>query len=218
MKKITFFILIGLVSCTLAAPKPYDRKEPVAYLDTNLMQKYNVAYFASGCFWCVEAVFESVEGVHEAVSGYAGGTTKNPNYQQVGTGRTGHAETVQVFYDKNIVSYETLVNVYFGSHDPTTLNRQGPDRGTAYRSVAFYQNDDEKMILKNYIKQLEQNNVYPNPIVTEVKAFEVFYKAEDYHQDYERLHPNDPYVRQVSIPRLLRFKALYPELLKENYN
>jgi len=152
--------------------------------------------------------------VKEAVSGYAGGTTKNPNYQQIGTGRTGHAETVQVFYDPKVVDFKTLVEVFFGSHDPTTPNRQGPDYGTQYRSIAFYQNEDEKTIIKNYIEQLTADKAYPKPIVTEVSPFEKFYVAEDYHQDYEKRNPNHPYVQAVSIPRINRFKARFPELLK----
>lgn len=173
------------------------------------------AYFASGCFWCVEAVYESVTGVREAVSGYAGGKEKNPTYEQVSMGRTGHAEAVKVYYDPDAVTYETLVKVFFGSHDPTTLNRQGPDRGAQYRSIIFYQNDEEKQIAENYVRMLEDQNVYDDPIVTEIVPFKKFWKAEDYHQDYERRNPNNPYVRSVSIPRLKKFQAKYPELLKE---
>ena len=127
-----------------------ERSEIQLKLDENINLKK--AYFASGCFWCVEAIFESVKGVEEAVSGYAGGTTKNPNYQQVSYGRTDHAEAVEVFYNPEIVSFETLVRVFYGSHDPTTKNRQGPDRGTQYRSIAFYSNDEEKKIVENITK------------------------------------------------------------------
>lgn len=219
MKKIVIlcFAFLGTLStsaCQLAPPKPVDNPNPVGSPTNIALQAYQTAYFASGCFWCVEAVFESVRGVQEAVSGYAGGTTKNPNYQQIGTGRTGHAETVQVFYDPKVIDFKTLVEVFFGSHDPTTPNRQGPDYGTQYRSIAFYQNEDEKTIIKNYIKQLTADKVYPKPIVTEVSPFEKFYVAEDYHQDYEKRNPNHPYVQAVSIPRINRFKARFPELLK----
>lgn len=219
MKKIVIFCfaILGTLStsaCQLAPPKPVDNPNPVGSTTDSALQAYQTAYFASGCFWCVEAVFESVRGVQEAVSGYAGGTTKNPNYQQIGTGRTGHAETVQVFYDPKVVDFKTLVEVFFGSHDPTTPNRQGPDYGTQYRSIAFYQNEDEKTIIKNYIEQLTADKVYPTPIVTEVSPFEKFYVAEDYHQDYEKRNPNHPYVQAVSIPRINRFKARFSELLK----
>jgi peptide-methionine (S)-S-oxide reductase len=133
----------------------------------------------------------------------------------VGYGRTTHAEAVEIYYDPKIVSFETLVKVFFGSHDPTTLNRQGPDKGAQYRSIAFYKNDTEKKIINDYISQLKKEKVYSAPIVTEVKPFSVFYDAEDYHQDYEKNHPNNSYILNVSIPRLKRFQAKFPELLKE---
>jgi peptide-methionine (S)-S-oxide reductase len=180
------------------------------------LQQYETAYFASGCFWCVEAIFESVKGVKEVYSGYSGGTEKNPTYEEVSYGRTHHAEAVEVFYDPKVISFTQLVQVFFGSHDPTSLNRQGPDRGAQYRSIAFYKNDREKKIIEDYMAKLEAENVYGRPIVTEVKKFDVFYKAEDYHQDYERLHPNNSYIRNVSIPRLNRFKQNFKSFLKED--
>lgn len=171
------------------------------------------AYFASGCFWCVEAVFESVRGVVEAESGYAGGEIKNPTYEQICTGKLKHAESVKVIYDPKIVSYATLLDVFFNSHDPSTLNRQGPDAGPQYRSIAFYQNDNEREAIKNKIKMLLEMETF-SKITTEVKEFEVFYRAEEYHQDYERNHPNQSYVQAVSVPRLNAFKARMPEVLK----
>lgn len=179
------------------------------------LQKYETAYFASGCFWCVEAIFESVKGVKEVISGYAGGTEENPTYEQVGYGKTSHAEAVEVYYDPKEISYMELVQVFFGSHDPTSLNRQGPDRGTQYRSIAFYKNPEEKKIIETYMVALEESGVYGAPIVTEVTAFTKFYDAEDYHQDYERKHPDNSYIRNVSIPRLNRFKKNFPDYLKE---
>ena len=179
-------------------------------------QTTKAAYFASGCFWCVEAIFESVTGVEEAVSGYAGGDTINPTYSKIGTGKTGHAETVAVYYDSEVVSFATLVDVFFGSHDPTTVNGQHPDYGTQYRSIAFYENDNEKEIIENKIAALNKTK-YDGKIATEVAKFEKFYKAEDYHQDFEKRNPNQPYVRSVSIPRLNRFKAKFPDLLKEKH-
>lgn len=177
-----------------------------------------VAYFASGCFWCVEAVFESVEGVGEVISGYAGGEASTANYQLVSAGRTKHTEAVEVFYNADIVSYETLLKVFFGSQDPTTLNRQGPDRGTQYRSSIFYQNDEERIASEKYIKELEEAKVYNAPITTEVVPYVAFYDAEEYHQDFERKNPNQGYVRAVSVPRLKKFQAKYPELLKKDHN
>lgn len=181
------------------------------------LEGYETAYFASGCFWCVEAIFESVKGVKEVVSGYAGGTKKNPTYEQVGSGRTDHAEAVEVYYDPEVISFTALVQVFFGSHDPTTLNQQGPDRGPQYRSIAFYKNEKEKDVIEGYIKALKDQNVYQGePITTEVTAFTKFYEAEDYHQDYERKHPNNSYITNVSVPRLNRFKANFGEFLKED--
>ena len=177
-------------------------------------QKQAVAYFASGCFWCVEAVFESVRGVKEAVSGYAGGHSRNPTYHSIGTGSTGHAEAVAVYYNPEVVSFQTLVDVFFGSQDPTTVNGQHPDYGTQYRSIAFYQNAKEKEIIEHTIEKLNKE-VYNGKIATEVVKFTKFYKAEDYHQNYERLHPDNPYVQKVSIPRLNRFKRKFPHLLKD---
>ena len=176
----------------------------------------HVAYFASGCFWCVEAIFESVEGVSEAVSGYAGGYTKDPTYQTIGTGRTGHSETVAVYYNPKKVSFKTLVDVFFGSHDPTTKDGQYPDFGTQYRSIAFYKSDKEKIIIENAIKNLNKE-VYNNNIVTEVTKFSIFYKAEEYHQDFEKRNPYNSYIRNVSIPRLNKFKSKFPELLKKDH-
>jgi peptide-methionine (S)-S-oxide reductase len=172
-----------------------------------------VAYFASGCFWCVEAIFESVKGVGEVESGYSGGSAEEANYQAVSSGSTEHAEAVKVYYDTNVVSYATLLKVFFGSHNPSTLNQQGPDRGTQYRSAIFYQNDREKQEAEIYISLLLKNNEF-SKITTQVVPYEQFYIAEDYHQNYERLNPNQGYVRNVSIPRLNAFKAKYPELLK----
>lgn len=171
------------------------------------------AYFASGCFWCVEAVYESVKGVSEVINGYSGGFTKNPTYEESNTGRTGHAEAVEVIYDPSIVSFSTLVDVYFGSQDPTQVNGQGPDRGSQYRSIIFYQNDAQKKIIE--AKKAALAKTLNTKIAAEIYPFQKFWVAEDYHQNYERLHPNQGYIRNVSIPRLNRFKAKFPELLKE---
>uniref|UniRef100_UPI004048F411 peptide-methionine (S)-S-oxide reductase MsrA n=1 Tax=Gelidibacter sp. TaxID=2018083 RepID=UPI004048F411 len=171
------------------------------------------AYFASGCFWCVEAVYESVKGVDEVISGYAGGHTKNPTYDSSNTGTTGHAEAVEVIYDPSVVSFETLVDVYFGSQNPTQVNGQGPDRGSQYRSIIFYQNDAQKeIILKKKAALAKQLNA---TIAAEVYPFQKFWMAEAYHQNYEKLHPDNSYIRNVSIPRLNRFKEKFSHLLKK---
>lgn len=175
----------------------------------------STAVFASGCFWCVEAVFESVEGVSEAISGYAGGDTSTANYSAVSAGRTQHAEAVEVYYDPSVISYETLLIVFFGSQDPTTLNRQGPDAGVQYRSAIFYKNEEERAAAEKYIAQLTADKVFDGAITTTLEPLTKFYPAEDYHQNYEARNPNQPYVKAVSIPRLNRFKKKHPELLKK---
>ncbi len=186
-------------------------------LSPQQLSNYETAYFASGCFWCVEAVFESVRGVKEAVSGYAGGKEDNPTYEMIGNGTTSHAEAVEVYYDPKIISFTELVQVFFGSHDPTSLNRQGPDRGTQYRSIAFYKTEKEKNIIEGYIEAARDMNIYEGePITTEVTKLEKFWKAEEYHQDYERKHPNNSYIQNVSIPRLNRFKQNFGDFLKKD--
>ena len=180
-----------------------------------LSQDLDTAYFASGCFWCVEAIFESVKGVSEVYSGYSGGSTPDPTYEDVSNGRTEHAEAVEVYYDPKKITYVQLVEIFFGSHDPTTPDRQGPDRGAQYRSIAFYKDEGQKKIITDHIAQLEAAKIYEDPIVTQVVPFEKFYRAEDYHQDYEQKHPDNPYVQNVSIPRLNRFKEKFSTYLKK---
>jgi peptide-methionine (S)-S-oxide reductase len=170
-----------------------------------------VAYFSEGCFWHTEIVFQSLEGVRDAISGYAGGTDTNPDYEKVSSGGTGHAETVQVYYDPSKISFETLVKAFFASHDPTELNYQGNDVGTQYRSIAFYSNNNEKQIIETEIKKIADSKKYAKKIVTEVKPFGKFYSAEDYHQEYILLHPNQSYVAHVSIPDYLRFRKEFKE-------
>lgn len=165
-----------------------------------------IATFAEGCFWHAEIVFQSLVGVRDAVSGYAGGTDMNPSYEKVSTGKTGHTETVQVYYDPSKISYETLVKALFASMDPTQLNRQGNDAGTEYRSAAFYRTTEEKKIIEAEIKRLTDSKVYKSKIVTEVKPFVTFYPAEDYHQEYIYHNPGNSYVANVSIPEFIKFK------------
>lgn len=172
------------------------------------------AYFASGCFWCVEAIYESVNGVEESISGYAGGHTKNPTYEASNTGTTGHAEAVEIIYDPKVVSFSTLVDVYFASQNPTQVNGQGPDRGSQYRSIIFYQNKAQKKIIE--AKKAKLAKQLKAKIAAEVYPFQKFWIGENYHQNYERLHPNQSYIRAVSIPRLKRFQAKMPEVLKKN--
>jgi peptide-methionine (S)-S-oxide reductase len=169
-----------------------------------------VADFSEGCFWHAEIVFQSLAGVRDAVSGYAGGTDKHPDYEKVCTGATGHAETVQVYYDPSKISYATLVKAFFASMDPTELDRQGPDEGTQYRSIAFYRNDAEKKIIDDEIARVSASKKYSGRIVTQVVPFTVFYPAEAYHQEYIKNHPDNPYVEHVSIPDYLEFRRIFP--------
>jgi peptide-methionine (S)-S-oxide reductase len=210
MKIIHFaaFLLL-LTSCAQSQPSkinfPLGSKTPLS--------NEAVATFSEGCFWHAEIVFQSLAGVRDAVSGYAGGTDTAPDYEKVASGRTGHAETVQVYYDPTKISYETLVKAFFASQDPTTLNRQGNDAGTEYRSIAFYRTDEEKKIIDEEIKSLTEAKVYSGKIVTEVIPFKKFYPAEDYHQEYIHNNPGSGYVQAVSIPDFLafrkKFKAIY---------
>lgn len=215
-------MLLAVASCQSNQKKEksealQETKKEIVKLSQEDLSKYETAYFASGCFWCVEAIFESVKGVKEAVSGYAGGTEENPTYQQVGAGLSSHAEAIEVYYDPEVISFTALVQVFFGSHDPTTLNRQGPDRGSQYRSVAFYKNSEEKKIIEAYIAALVEQDVYDgDPITTEVTEFTKFWIAEEYHQDYEKKHPKNSYITNVSVPRLNRFKANFGDYLKED--
>lgn len=183
-------------------------------LNDQTSKEFKKAYFASGCFWCVESIYESVLGVEEVYSGYAGGETENPSYEKILTGKTGHAEAVEVIYNPKIISFENLVQIFFGTHDPTTLNRQGPDKGSQYRSIAFYQNENEKKIIESYIDYLIRNKSFKNKIVTEVKALKKFFRAEEYHQNFENKNPYNPYIINVSIPRLKKFQKKYSEFLK----
>lgn len=176
--------------------------------------KLQVATFGAGCFWCTEAVFLNVKGVTKVVSGYEGGKVKNPTYREVCTGETGHAEVTQITYDPSKVSFEELLEVFWNTHDPTTLNKQGADEGTQYRSAVFYHNEEQKKIAEAYKKQLEASHVYKHPIVTEITAASTFYPAEDYHQNYYELNPNQGYCQYVIRPKVEKFKKQFASKLK----
>ena len=173
-----------------------------------------VATFGSGCFWCTEAIFERMEGVQQAVSGYMGGAVENPTYKMVCSGRTGHAEVVQVTYDPNVVAFEELLQAFWKTHDPTTLNRQGHDIGTQYRSVVFYHTDEQRQSAEHYKKRLDDAEAFPDPIVTEITAASKFYPAEQGHQDYFALNPNEGYCEFVIAPKVEKFEQAFGEKLK----
>ena len=173
---------------------------------------------AGGCFWCVEEVFERTRGVSRAISGYAGGHTQNPTYEESNTGRTGHAEAVQVYYHPDSISFQKLLQIFFlAAHDPTQVNRQGPDVGTQYRSIAFYRTPKERIIIEEYIAQLEDSGNFDAPIATEVKEFDKFWVAEDYHQNYYPQNPGNPYIQRVSRPKVEKFMEKFPEWVKPGY-
>lgn len=189
------------------------KKETMSEVNDAALEK---ATFGAGCFWCVEAMFQDINGVSKVVSGYSGGHVKNPSYKEVCTGRTGHAEVIQVTYDPDVVSYETLLEAFFLSHDPTQLNRQGADVGTQYRSVIYYHNATQEMLAKEAKKKLNNEKAFENPVVTEISAFETFYEAEDYHQDYYAANPNQPYCSRVVGPKLEKFRKVFKDKLVKN--
>ena len=176
-----------------------------------------VATFGGGCFWSMSEAMSELKGVNRVVSGYAGGSTKNPTYEEVSSQTTGHAECVQIYYDPKVISFTTLANAFFFAHDPTELNRQGPDEGTDYRSIAFYRTPEEKAILLDMIRKVNNSKHYPEPIVTQVVPFKAFYPAEKYHQGYYRLHDDNPYISQVSEPKVMKFRRAMKAELKPEF-
>jgi peptide-methionine (S)-S-oxide reductase len=200
-------ILVGVVSIFGTEDKRIEMSES----NDAALEK---ATFGAGCFWCVEAMFQDIKGVSSVVSGYSGGHVKNPSYMEVCTGRTGHAEVIQVTYDPDVVSYETLLEAFFLSHDPTQLNRQGADVGTQYRSVIYYHTKSQQMLAEEKKRQLNTAEAFGAPVVTEISAFDVFYPAEDYHQDYYAANPNQPYCSRVVGPKLEKFRKVFKEKLE----
>ena len=207
MKVLSITSIFVFLLCSCAQTQTKNLKIPAG--NPKAVANEAVATFAQGCFWHSEIVFQSLAGVRDAVSGYSGGTTKNPSYDMVCTGKTGHAESVQVFYDPTKISYKELVAAFFASMVPTTLNRQGNDVGTEYRSVAFYRNDAEMKIIEAEISRINNSKQYASKVVTEVVPFTQFYEAEEYHQEYILNHPDNPYVNNVSIPDYLHFKKSF---------
>ncbi len=179
-----------------------------------MSNKFETATLGAGCFWCVEAVFQDLKGVHRVVSGYAGGTVENPTYQQVCRGNTGHAEVVQITFEPEVISFEDLLYVFWRTHDPTTLNRQGADVGPQYRSVIFYHTETQKASAEKSKKETDASGLWPDPIVTEITPFSNFYEAEAYHQNYYRLNPNQPYCRMVIDPKVRKFKKEFQAKLR----
>ena len=178
------------------------------------MKNLETATLAAGCFWCVEAVFDDLKGVEDVVSGYSGGHTENPTYRQVCNGDTGHAEVAEITFDPSVISFKDILRVFFSVHDPTTMNRQGADVGTQYRSAIFFHNGDQKRDAEEVIKEITDEGVYDNPIVTEITPFEKFWPAEDYHQEYFANNPNVPYCVAVVSPKVKKFRQKFADRLK----
>ena len=199
-------ILIGSFSGMIQAYKHSN--------DMSEQNRYEVATFGAGCFWCTEAVFERLQGVDRVVSGYSGGHVKNPSYKEVTTGQTGHAEVCQIFFDPAVISYAELLDVFWHTHDPTTLNRQGNDHGPQYRSVIFYHDAQQQKMAEESKQSMAVSGTFDDPIVTEITEFKDFYKAEDYHQDYFINNPGQPYCTFVVRPKVEKFSAKYQDKLK----
>jgi peptide-methionine (S)-S-oxide reductase len=178
------------------------------------ISNYSAATFGSGCFWCTEAVFELVKGVVKVESGYSGGTVPNPTYETVCSGLTGHAEVVRVYFDLSVISYAQLLEIFWTTHNPTTLNRQGADVGTQYRSVIFYHDEEQKKLAEEYKKKLDNAKIWENPIITEISPFTEFYKAEDYHQNYYAKNPYQGYCSFVITPKIEKFKKVFGDKIK----
>ncbi len=210
VRQVTAGFLLAAAGCAASNP-------PIPPLSTDVplsrQSGKETAVFAGGCFWGVQAVFQRVKGVLSTAAGYAGGSVKTATYDQVTTETTGHAESVEVIYDPSRITYAQLLRVYFSvAHDPTQLNRQGPDVGTSYRSAIFYANEDQKRLAEAYIAQLDRQKVFPKRIVTEVTPLKAFYRAEDYHQDYGYHNPSDPYIQVCDRPKIEALKKQFPEL------
>lgn len=216
MKKLAYLLFFSsfLFACHVDAKKSDEKEIPVTAVQ-NDNPKLDVITFGAGCFWCVEAVFEELKGVEKVVSGYSGGHVDKPSYRAVCNGTTGHAEVTQVFYDPKEISLEELFEVFFKTHDPTTLNRQGNDVGTQYRSVIFYHDEAQKKVAEQIKAELNLAEVFPNPIVTEISMFKNFYKAENYHQDYYELNGSQPYCRYVIRPKMDKLHKLFADKLKK---
>lgn len=206
-------LIVMSLSC---AQKENPNKAMNDQFSSSASLKTDTATFGTGCFWCTEAIFQQLDGVLKVTSGYSGGHIVNPTYEQVSTGTTGHAETCQIVYDPTKITFDELLKVFWQTHDPTTLNRQGNDEGPQYRSVIFYHNDAQKERAEYYKNQLNENHVFPKPIVTAIEPYKNFYTAEDYHQDYYANNPNQPYCYFVIRPKLEKFEKVFKDKLKKD--
>jgi peptide-methionine (S)-S-oxide reductase len=223
MKLNEFYLTTGLMlafalgSCAQKSelPKSENKQTPTMAQTSSPSDSSQIATFGSGCFWCTEAIFLEINGVEKVESGYSGGKVKNPTYKEVCSGLTGHAEVIQVHYNPALISYDELLEIFWKTHDPTTLNRQGADEGTQYRSVIFYHNDEQKKAAEFYKEKLGKSGAYDDPIVTEISPATTFYKAEDYHQNYYALNGKAPYCSYVIQPKVDKFRKVFADKLKK---
>ncbi len=215
-KYIVTAVFASLIMFATCQSKATTKKIEIPNTMTNNNnENLEKATFGAGCFWCIEAIFERVEGVQQVISGYSGGFVENPSYKEVCTGNTGHAEVVQVIYEPEKISYEELLEIFWKTHDPTTLNRQGNDVGPQYRSAVFYHNEEQKRLAEHYKQKLDDANVWENPIVTEISPYENFYIAENYHQEYFENNANQPYCALVIQPKVEKFEKVFKDKLKK---
>ncbi len=210
-----FLISLSFINCTKKTESKNLDIVNFESSNTNMSKTLDTATFGGGCFWCVEAIFQQMEGVEKVISGYSGGKVDNPTYKEICTGTTGHAEVAQIIYDPSVVSYDELLKAFWSTHDPTTLNRQGADVGTQYRSVIFYHNDNQKQLAEKYKSELDKTGVFGSPIVTEISPFAKMYIAEDYHQNYYNDNKNQGYCQYVIAPKLEKFKKVFADKLKK---
>jgi peptide-methionine (S)-S-oxide reductase len=207
LKIIYLFIISAWMGCS------NNPGNTINNMETN-QNNFEYATLGGGCFWCIEAIYSEVRGIHTATSGYSGGHIKNPTYREVTSGRTGHAEVVQLAYDPSVISYRQILEVFFHLHDPTTLNRQGADVGTQYRSVIFYHNEYQEKIAREVLKEIDESDLWNDPLVTEISPLGDFYVAEQYHQDYYKNNPNQPYCTFVISPKIAKLRSLFKDKLK----
>jgi peptide-methionine (S)-S-oxide reductase len=220
MKLFVFYLLVGAMFSVEACDgtseegnPSFSEDNPIRNLDASQLKNLDTATLAGGCFWCVEAAFEQINGVYEVVSGYSGGTQSNPTYSQVSRGATNHAEAVQVYYNAEKLSYNKILEIFFTAHDPTQLNRQGPDVGKQYRSAIYYHNEQQRKLAEAMIASMNSEEVFSKDIVTQLEPLNEFWIAEEYHQDYAERNPQDRYIQSVSIPKVNKVKKAFPDLI-----
>jgi peptide-methionine (S)-S-oxide reductase len=213
--KSNFQILLFLTLCLHFSCSPQETRGKNETILSAMQPKLDTATFGAGCYWCVEAIFQRLKGVITVESGFSGGHIKNPTYREVCTGTTGHAEVCRILYDPKVIAYDELLEVFWKIHDPTTLNQQGNDIGTQYRSIIFYHNDQQRALALKFKEKLEKAGIWSNPIVTEIMPFEVFYKAEDYHQEYYSQNASKPYCTFVITPKIEKFESIFRDKIKK---